>query len=229
MDTKLHSYQELYKMKIEDLHALQRKLRTSTLRRINALKKAGFNTTPATEALNRHLKSLKKAKVLQVNPITGKPNKTPKNKAPKKTKGATIAKAKRTKVPAAKKPGKVTEADRKRLIAEIIEYEAFLQMKTSTVKGQKDFEAITNERLGDLYKLSSEEQKKALWRLYEEKRDDIEAAKKDESGRIQLELVAVFLGENHKYITEKRREELQKIYDGTLVPRDDPDETITYR
>lgn len=229
MDTKLHSYQELYKMKIEDLHALQKRLKSSTLRRINSLKKAGFNTTPATEALNRHLKSLKKAKVLQVNPITGKPNKTPKNKAPKKTKGATIAKAKRTKVPAAKKPGKVTEADRKRLIAEIIEYEAFLQMKTSTVKGQKDFEAITNERLGDLYKLSSEEQKKALWRLYEEKRDDIEAAKKDESGRIQLELVAVFLGENHKYITEKRREELQKIYDGTLVPRDDPDETITYR
>lgn len=229
MDAKLHSYQELYKMKIEDLHALQRKLRTSTLSRINALKKAGFNTTPATEAMNRHLNALKKAKVLQVNPITGKPNKTSKNKAPKKTKGATIAKAKRTKVPAAKKPGKVTEADRKRLIAEIIEYEAFLQMKTSTVKGQKDFEAITNERLGDIYKLSSEEQKKALWRLYEEKRDDIEAAKKDESGRIQLELVAVFLGENHKYITKKRREELQKIYDGTLVPRDDPDETITYK
>lgn len=160
MDTKLHSYQELHKMKIEDLHALQTKLKSSTLRRINSLKKAGFNTTPATEALNRHLKSLKKAKVLQVNPITGKPKKTAQKKAPKKTKGATIAKPKRTKVAAPKKPSKVTEADRKRLIAEIIEYEAFLQMKTSTVGGQKDFEAVTNERLGDLYKLSSEEQKK---------------------------------------------------------------------
>lgn len=229
MDTKLHSYQELYKMKIEDLHALQRKLRTSTLRRINALKKAGFNTTPATEAMNRHLNALKKAKVLQVNPITGKPKKTAQKKAPKKTKGATIAKAKRAKVAAPKKVPEISESDRKRLIAEIIEYEAFLQMKTSTVKGQKDFEAITNERLGDLYKLSSEEQKKAYWRLYEEKRDDIEAAKKDESGRIQLELVAVFLGKNRKYITEKRREELQEIYDGTLLPRDDPDDTITYK
>lgn len=229
MDTKLHSYQELNKMKLEDLHALQKKLKSSTLRRINSLKKAGFKTTPATEALNRRLTALKKAKVLQVNPITGKPKKTQKNKAPKKTKGATITKPKHTKVAAPKKPAQISEADRKRIIAEIIEYEAFLQMKTSTVRGHREFEKTTNDSLGALYETADEEQKKAFWRLYEEKRDDIEAAKKDESGRIQLELVAVFIGKNRKYITEARRKELQEIYDGTLLPRDDPDDTITYK
>ena len=208
-----HSWQQLNAMKLEDLEKLQKSLRASTLRRIRNLSKAGSVATPATAGLARKADKGVIPKIARIEHL-GKSAKTSK---PKKVKTAKTPSTKVKKVTPPKIPApKPTAFKKSDIIRQIMEYEKFLTSKTSTVRGAKDFNNITESRLGDMYAQASDKQKEKFWELYDEIRDDVENPQVD-SDRIQKSVVAAFIGRGYKYITNKRREEVKEILD-TILP-----------
>lgn len=213
-----HSWQQLNAMKLEDLEKLQKSLRASTLRRIRNLSKAGSVATPATAGLARKAEKGIIPKIARIEHL-GKSAKTSKPKKVKNAKTAT-SKVKKTTPPKIPAP-KPTAFKKSDIIRQIMEYEKFLTSKTSTVRGAKDFNNITEARLGDMYAQASDQQKEKFWELYDEIRDDVENTYVD-SDQIQKSVVAAFIGRGYKYITTKRLQEVKDILDSMLTPMDNP-------
>lgn len=113
-----------------------------------------------------------------------------------------------------KKPAKKGKAkkDTSRLIGEIMVYSGFLSSKTSTIKGYREYEKKTKNRLGDAYEEASTDIKRKFWEIYETRRKDIVVG---ESDRIQKQLVKMFIEKGHKYATEARRKEFDNIINST--------------
>ena len=97
-------------------------------------------------------------------------------------------------------------------VREILAYDYFMSLKTSTVKGARTFLKVTAERLGVSYENASLEVQRQFWRLYNQKRDEIEQNTLDSDG-IQLSLVGSFLEPGYKYITNNRVQELSDFVD----------------
>lgn len=93
-------------------------------------------------------------------------------------------------------------------VREILAYDYFMSLKTSTVKGARNFLKVTAERLGVSYENASIEVQRQFWRLYDKKRKEIEQNTLDSDG-IQTELVGSFLEPGYKYITNNRVQELK--------------------
>lgn len=93
-------------------------------------------------------------------------------------------------------------------VREILAYDYFMSLKTSTVKGARNFLKVTAERLGVSYENASIEVQRQFWRLYNRKRDEIEQNTLDSDG-IQLDLIGSFLEPGYKYITNNRVQELE--------------------
>lgn len=217
-----HSWQQLNAMKLEDLKKLQKSLRASTLRRIRNLSKVGMVETPATVGLARKAEKGVIPKIARIEPL-GKSTKPPKPKKVKtaKTPSTKVKKVIPPKIPAPKPiPFKKTD-----IIRQIMEYEKFLNYKTSTVRGAKDFNNSTEERLGDIYTQATLQQKRKYWELYDEVRDDVENSQVD-SDRIQRAVVVAFLGRGYKNITSKRKQEVKDILDTMRTPMDNPYDQI---
>lgn len=213
-----HSWQQLNAMKLEDLEKLQKSLRASTLRRIRNLSKAGLVATPATAGLARKAEKGVIPKIAKIEHL-GKSKKTPKAKrvSTAKTTKSKIKKTTPPKIPAPK-PTSYKKSD---IIRQIMEYEQFLSYKTSTVRGAKEFNNVTEARLGDVYAQATDKQKEKMWELYDEIRDDVENPHLD-SDRIQKAVVASFIGRGYHYITSKRKQEVKDILDSVLKPADNP-------
>lgn len=97
-------------------------------------------------------------------------------------------------------------------VREILAYDYFMGLKTSTVKGARNFLKVTAERLGVTYENASIEVQRQFWKLYEKKRDEIEQNTLDSDG-IQIDLVGSFLEPGYKYITNNRVQELADFVD----------------
>lgn len=195
-----YSYQQLNSMSEGDLKKLRSKLRSSTLRRIRNIKKSGVGITPAIAGITRQIKKKRVPKIGALS-NTKKPRKQSKAK----------------KIPAPK----IKKEKKSNIVREIMEYEKFLNAKTSTVRGAKNFEAITSERLGPTYANASEAQKKLMWKLYEEIRDSVETARLD-SDRIQKEVVERFISKGYSRLTSARIKEVNELLDNTLEAINNP-------
>lgn len=209
-----HSWQQLNSMTADDLKKLRSKLRSTTLRRIRSMIKSGVGVTPATAGITRQIK---KGIVPKISTIsnTGKPRKPHKPHKPSKVNNTAITKTKKIPAPKIKKEKKSD------IVRQILEYEKFLNAKTSTVRGAKEFNNATEARLGEVYAQATPEQKANFWKLYDEIRDEVENAT-DDSDRIQKKIVAAFIGRGYKRITSKRLQEVRDILDSMLTPMDNP-------
>lgn len=203
-----HSYQQLNSMTVDDLKKLRSRLRSSTLRRIRSMIKSGVGVTPATAGITRQIK---KGIVPKISTIsnTGKPHK------PSKVNNTAVTKTKKIPAPKIKKEKKSD------IVRQITEYEKFLNAKTSTVRGAKNFETNTSDRLGPTYANASNAQKTLMWKLYEEIRDSVENARLD-SDRIQKDIVERFISKGYTRLTSARIKEVREILDNVLEAIDDP-------
>lgn len=95
-------------------------------------------------------------------------------------------------------------------VREILAYDYFMSLKTSTVKGARNFIQETATRLGASYDNASPEIQSKFWKLYDKFRSEIENNELD-SDRIQKELVDKYLKPGYKNITQKRVQELSDI------------------
>lgn len=95
-------------------------------------------------------------------------------------------------------------------VREILSYDHFMSLKTSTVKGARNFIQETASRLGASYDNASPETQAKFWKLYDKFRSEIENNELD-SDRIQKELVDKYLKPGYKNITQKRVQELSDI------------------
>lgn len=209
-----HSWQQLNSMTAEDLKKLRSKLRSSTLRRIRSMIKAGVGVTPATAGITRQIK---KGIVPKISTIsnTGKPRKPHKPHKPTKVNNTAVTKTKKIPAPKIKKEKKSD------IVRQILEYEKFLNAKTSTVRGAKNFENNMSDRLGPTYANASNAQKTLMWKLYEEIRDSVENARLD-SDRIQKDIVERFISKGYTRLTSARIKEVREILDNVLEAIDDP-------
>lgn len=209
-----HSWQQLNSMTADDLKKLRSKLRSSTLRRIRSMIKAGVGVTPATAGITRQIK---KGIVPKISTIsnTGKPRKPHKPHKPSKVNNTAVTKTKKIPAPKIKKEKKSD------IVRQIMEYEKFLNAKTSTVRGAKNFETNMNDRLGPTYANASNAQKTLMWKLYEEIRDSVENARLD-SDRIQKDIVERFISKGYTRLTSARIKEVREILDNVLEAIDDP-------
>ena len=195
-----YSHQQLNSMTVGDLKKLRSRLRSSTLRRIRNIKKSGIGVTPAIAGIT---KQIKKKIVPKISALSN----TKKPRKPSKAK----------KIPAPK----IKKEKKSDIVRQIMEYDKFLNAKTSTVRGAKNFEAITEERLGPTYANASNAQKKLMWKLYEEIRDSVETARLD-SDRIQKDVVERFISEGYTRLTSKRIKEVRELLDNTLEAINNP-------
>ena len=209
-----HSYQQLNSMTVDDLKKLRSRLRSSTLRRIRSMIKSGVGVTPATAGITRQIK---KGIVPKISTIsnTGKPRKPRKPHKPSKVSNTVEIKTKKIPAPKIKKEKKSD------IVRQIMEYEKFLNAKTSTVRGAKNFETTMNDRLGPTYANASNAQKTLMWKLYEEIRDSVENARLD-SDRIQKDIVERFISKGYTRLTSARIKEVREILDNVLEAIDDP-------
>lgn len=209
-----HSWQQLNSMTDDDLKKLRSKLRSSTLRRIRSMIKAGVGVTPATAGITRQIK---KGIVPKISTIsnTGKPRKPHKPHKPSKVNNTAVTKTKKIPAPKIKKEKKSD------IVRQIMEYEKFLNAKTSTVRGAKNFETNMSDRLGPTYANASNAQKTLMWKLYEEIRDSVENARLD-SDRIQKDIVERFISKGYTRLTSARIKEVREILDNVLEAIDDP-------
>lgn len=209
-----HSWQQLNSMTAEDLKKLRSKLRSSTLRRIRSMIKSGVGVTPATAGITRQIK---KGIVPKISTIsnTGKPRKPHKPHKPSKVNNTAVTKTKKIPAPKIKKEKKSD------IVRQIMEYEKFLNAKTSTVRGAKNFETNMSDRLGPTYANASNAQKTLMWKLYEEIRDSVENARLD-SDRIQKDIVEKFISKGYTRLTSARIKEVREILDNVLEAIDDP-------
>lgn len=209
-----HSWQQLNSMTADDLKKLRSKLRSSTLRRIRSMIKAGVGVTPATAGITRQIK---KGIVPKISTIsnTGKPRKPHKPHKPSKVNNTAVTKTKKIPAPKIKKEKKSD------IVRQILEYEKFLNAKTSTVRGAKNFETNMSDRLGPTYANASNAQKTLMWKLYEEIRDSVENARLD-SDRIQKDIVERFISKGYTRLTSARIKEVREILDNVLEAIDDP-------
>lgn len=209
-----HSWQQLNSMTADDLKKLRSKLRSSTLRRIRSMIKSGVGVTPATAGITRQIK---KGIVPKISTIsnTGKPRKAPKPHKPSKVSNTAVTKTKKIPAPKIKKEKKSD------IVRQIMEYEKFLNAKTSTVRGAKNFETNMSDRLGPTYANASNAQKTLMWKLYEEIRDSVENARLD-SDRIQKDIVERFISKGYTRLTSARIKEVREILDNVLEAIDDP-------
>lgn len=209
-----HSWQQLNSMTADDLKKLRSKLRSSTLRRIRSMIKAGVGVTPATAGITRQIK---KGIVPKISTIsnTGKPRKPHKPHKPSKVNNTAVTKTKKIPAPKIKKEKKSD------IVRQIMEYEKFLNAKTSTVRGAKNFETNMSDRLGPTYANASNAQKTLMWKLYEEIRDSVENARLD-SDRIQKDIVERFISKGYTRLTSARIKEVREILDNVLEAIDDP-------
>lgn len=215
-----HSWQQLNAMKIEDLEKLQKSLRASTLRRIRNLAKAGMVATPATAGLARKAEKGIIPKIARIEHL-GKSKNPPKAKrvSTAKTTKSKIKKTTTPKIPTPK-PHKYKKHD---IIRQIMEYENFLSLKTSTVRGTKDFNTVTDTRLGIMYQDATEDQKKTYWKLYDEIRDDPAIINGEvDSNQIQKAVVVSFIGRGYSRKTSRRIKEVKDILDRMRKPMDNP-------
>lgn len=95
-------------------------------------------------------------------------------------------------------------------VREILAYDYFMSLKTSTVKGARNFLQETANRLGASYDNASPETQAKFWKLYDKFRSEIENNELD-SDRIQKEFVDKYLKPGYKNITQKRVQELSDI------------------
>lgn len=95
-------------------------------------------------------------------------------------------------------------------VREILAYDYFMSLKTSTVKGARKFIQETASRLGVSYDNASPEMQAKFWKLYDKFRSEIENNELD-SDRIQKEFVDKYLKPGYKNITNKRVKELSDI------------------
>lgn len=95
-------------------------------------------------------------------------------------------------------------------VREILAYDYFMSLKTSTVKGARKFIQETASRLGVSYDKASPETQAKFWKLYDRFRSEIENNELD-SDRIQKEFVDKYLKPGYKNITKKRVQELSDI------------------
>lgn len=209
-----HSWQQLNSMTADDLKKLRSKLRSTTLRRIRSMIKAGVGVTPATAGITRQIK---KGIVPKISTIsnTGKPRKPHKPHKPSKVNNTAVTKTKKIPAPKIKKEKKSD------IVRQIMEYEKFLNAKTSTVRGAKNFETNMSDRLGPTYANASNAQKTLMWKLYEEIRDSVENARLD-SDRIQKDIVERFISKGYTRLTSARIKEVREILDNVLEAIDDP-------
>lgn len=209
-----HSWQQLNSMTADDLKKLRSKLRSSTLRRIRSMIKADVGVTPATAGITRQIK---KGIVPKISTIsnTGKPRKPHKPHKPSKVNSTAVTKTKKIPAPKIKKEKKSD------IVRQIMEYEKFLNAKTSTVRGAKNFETNMSDRLGPTYANASNAQKTLMWKLYEEIRDSVENARLD-SDRIQKDIVERFISKGYTRLTSARIKEVREILDNVLEAIDDP-------
>ena len=209
-----HSWQQLNSMTADDLKKLRSKLRSSTLRRIRSMIKAEVGVTPATAGITRQIK---KGIVPKISTIsnTGKPRKPHKPHKPSKVNNTAVTKTKKIPAPKIKKEKKSD------IVRQILEYEKFLNAKTSTVRGAKNFETNMSDRLGPTYANASNAQKTLMWKLYEEIRDSVENARLD-SDRIQKDIVERFISKGYTRLTSARIKEVREILDNVLEAIDDP-------
>lgn len=209
-----HSWQQLNSMTADDLKKLRSKLRSSTLRRIRSMIKAGVGVTPATAGITRQIK---KGIVPKISTIsnTGKPRKPHKPHKPSKVNNTAVTKTKKIPAPKIKKEKKSD------IVRQIMEYEKFLNAKTSTVRGAKNFETNMSDRLGPTYANASNAQKTLMWKLYEEIRDSVENARLD-SDRIQKDIVERFISKGYSRLTSARIKEVREILDNTLEAINNP-------
>lgn len=209
-----HSWQQLNSMTADDLKKLRSKLRSSTLRRIRSMIKSGVGVTPATAGITRQIK---KGIVPKISTIsnTGKPRKPHKPHKPSKVNNTAVTKTKKIPAPKIKKEKKSD------IVRQILEYEKFLNAKTSTVRGAKNFENNMSDRLGPTYANASNAQKTLMWKLYEEVRDSVENARLD-SDRIQKDIVERFISKGYTRLTSARIKEVREILDNVLEAIDDP-------
>lgn len=215
-----HSWQQLNAMKLEDLEKLQKSLRASTLRRIRNLSKVGLLSTPATTWLARKVDKGVIPKIARIEPLS-KSKKPPKAKrvSTAKTTKSKIKKTTLPKIPTPK-PNKYKKSD---IIRQIMEYENFLSLKTSTVRGMKNFNAVTDMRLGIIYQGATENQKKTYWELYDEIREDSAIIKREvDSNQIQRAIVASFIGRGYSRKTSRRIKEVKDILDRMRKPMNNP-------
>ena len=209
-----HSWQQLNSMTADDLKKLRSKLRSSTLRRIRSMIKAGVGVTPATAGITRQIKKGIVPKISTIS-STGKPRKPHKPHKPSKVNNTAVTKTKKIPAPKIKKEKKSD------IVRQIMEYEKFLNAKTSTVRGAKNFETNMSDRLGPTYANASNAQKTLMWKLYEEIRDSVENARLD-SDRIQKDIVERFISKGYTRLTSARIKEVREILDNVLEAIDDP-------
>lgn len=170
-----YSYRELGHMSESELKAIKKLLRDNVTRNLRKIKKAGYESTPATIGLSKAVKSgiVSKLPHLDATPT----------KASKKVR---------------------TSLSKMQLLrGEIFELQKFQNSSTGTVSGMQAFETETYARVGDAYRDSSEESKRKFWELYDEQRSMIEdnGLKSEE---LQKRLAEYFSSIDGKRITQKR-------------------------
>ena len=104
-------------------------------------------------------------------------------------------------------------------VREILAYDYFMSLKTSTVKGARTFIRETANRLGASYDNASPETQAKFWKLYDKFRSEIENNELD-SDRIQKEFVDKYLKPGYKNITNKRVQELSDIVEAAWKRQD---------
>lgn len=171
-----YSYKELGRMSESELKSVKKLLRDNVTRNLRKIKKAGYESTPATIGLSKAVKSgiVSKMPHLDATPT----------KASKKVR---------------------TSLSKKQLLmGEIFELQKFQESSTGTVSGMRAFESETYARVGDAYRDSSEDSKRKFWELYDEQRSMIEDNGLN-SKELQKRLADYFSSTDGKRITQKRR------------------------